>query len=161
MSHDGKARNARGRWIVNEKRGCWQVAGQQTQVSETDGSRPSSMNCVLCFSTSMCCAQCLGFDYMQTKFTHSVLCASFSCIMYSVSVYSGSVKGTQRTWEVEVSLAQTTLPPPSLLPLYQVRVFRQSFIVVFYAFCLYAFLSVFPSNLAIFDQLGCCFSHGS
>ena len=80
-----------------------------------------------------------GFDCIQTQCTHSILCASYTYIMYSVSVYSCSAKGTQRTWEVEVSLAQTTLPPPSLLPLFQVRVFWQFFVFVFYVFCLYAF----------------------
>ena len=81
--------------------------------------------------------------------------------MYSLSVYSGSAKGTQRTWEVEVSLAQTTLPPPSLLPLFQVRVFRQFLVFVFYAYCLQCvficLLCAIPSILTIFDQLGRCF----
>ena len=40
---------------------------------------------ILC-STSMCCAQCVGFcfDCIQTQCTHSVFCASFSCIIDSV-----------------------------------------------------------------------------
>ena len=113
-----------------------------TDTSLRDGWQPAQFyelgSCALLLA---CVVRSVwGFDYMQTKFTHSVFCASFSCIMYSVSVFSGSAKGTQRTWEVEVSLAQTTLPPPSLLPLFQVRVFLQFF--VFYVFCLYAFRSV-------------------
>ena len=133
-----------------------------TDTSLRDGWQPAQFyeleSCALLLACAVCSVW--GFDYMQTKFTHSVFCASFSCILYSVSVYSGSAKETQRTWEVEVSLAQTTLPPPSLLPLFQVRVFRQFFVFVFYAYCLQCvficLLCAIPSILTSWIVVSVC-----
>ena len=116
---------------------------------------------VLCSSTSMCCGLFLGFWLHANKIhTQRFFALPFHALC-TVCQCSDTAKGTQRTWEVEVSLAQTTLPPPSLLPLFQVRVFRQFLVFVFYAYCLQCvficLLCAIPSILTIFDQLGCCF----
>ena len=57
-----------------------------TDTSLRDGWQPAQFyeleSCALLLACVVRSAW--GFDYMQTKFTHSVFCASFSCIIDSV-----------------------------------------------------------------------------
>ena len=128
-----------------------------TDTSLRDGWQPTQFyeleSCALLLACVVRSAW--GFDYMQTKFTHSVFCASFSCIIDSIfwlcqrdtkDMGSRSKSGTNHS--------PTPFLTSSFLSESVLAIFRLCFLCFLLICVLICLLCAIPSNLTIFD-LGC------